>query len=197
MVHTLDGAVCAAGRRGSADLEHGEAFATLRPHRFSGAVDAAATACAGGSAAVPPLRGQPEAIYPRDRSSQCNPHQDRLAPPNSLWQVFFYLCAAIPNHTYKLVQCSINQATAWYGWLLGPAICGHWLVLLASQRYYFAQCACSAWGCWTPGTVMMLLGESYQISKAYTRILILLLSGHSMGEGAPLCRHVLMLLMWR
>ena len=72
-------------------------------------------------------------------------------------QVVIYLSAAVPNHTYKLVSCVYKPS--WYGWLMMPAICAHWLVLLASQRYYFVQCPHSAYGCWYPATVFMLVGE--------------------------------------
>jgi len=81
----------------------------------------------------------------------------RGAEGAAIWNTtFVYLCAAVPNHSYKLLGCWFKPR--WYGWLVGPSICAHWLVLLASQRYYFSQCACSAWGCWYPGSVMMLVG---------------------------------------
>ena len=54
-----------------------------------------------------------------------------------------YLCAATPNHTYKLVQAWMRQPPAWFGWMMGPAIYAHWLVLLTSQA--------SAWGNWGEG----------------------------------------------
>ncbi|KAI8476545.1 MAG: hypothetical protein J3K34DRAFT_455667 [Monoraphidium minutum] len=77
----------------------------------------------------------------------------------AIWNtVFVYLCAAVPNHFYKLVQGCLPTAPPWYGWLMGPAVCCHWLVLLGSQKYYFQQCGRGPWGCWTPGTLMMLAG---------------------------------------
>lgn len=75
-----------------------------------------------------------------------------------IWNTaFFYLCAAVPNHTYKLVGCWFKPA--WYQRLMAPAVYCHWGVLLASQAYYQASCVCSAWGCWYPATVVMLVGE--------------------------------------
>lgn len=47
-----------------------------------------------------------------------------------------------------------------YGRLMCPAIYAHWLVLLTSQAYFFTQCPCSAWGCWYPGAIFMLIGGS-------------------------------------
>ncbi len=73
-------------------------------------------------------------------------------------QTFIYLCAAFPNQLYKLFSC--YSKPEWYGWLMGPSIYCHWLILLISQSYFFAQCPCSAWGCFYPGSYMMLLGEA-------------------------------------
>ncbi|GBF89741.1 hypothetical protein Rsub_02911 [Raphidocelis subcapitata] len=74
-----------------------------------------------------------------------------------IWNtVFIYLCAAIPNQSYKLMGCWYKPS--WYSLLIMPAVCAHWLVLLTSQAYFNVQCACSAWGCWYPSTIMMLIG---------------------------------------
>lgn len=70
--------------------------------------------------------------------------------------MFIYLSAAVPNHGYKLVSCWFKPA--WYSLLMGPSIFAHWGVLLVSQRYYFVQCACSAYGCWYPAAIIMLTG---------------------------------------
>jgi hypothetical protein len=73
-------------------------------------------------------------------------------------QVFVYLCAAVPNHIYKLVACWYRPP--WFQRLLMPAVYAHWAVLIASQGYFWNQCMCSAWGCWYPASMIMLFGES-------------------------------------
>jgi len=71
-------------------------------------------------------------------------------------QVFIYLSAAVPNHSYKLAACWYRPV--WYGRLLAPAIYSHWGVLIFSQGYYFTHCACSVWGCFYPAAMLMVFG---------------------------------------
>jgi hypothetical protein len=90
--------------------------------------------------------------------------------------VFVYLSAAIPNQSYKLMGCWYKPS--WYSLLILPAIAAHWLVLLTSQGYFFTQCACSAWGCWYPASIMMLTG-AWRGDRRGAR-----LGGLAAGEGA-------------
>lgn len=72
-----------------------------------------------------------------------------------IWNTaIIYLSAAVSNHTFKLVTCYFKPT--WSRWLVFPATAGHWLILLLSQGYYFSQCPCSTYGCWYPGSVVML-----------------------------------------
>jgi hypothetical protein len=72
-------------------------------------------------------------------------------------QTFLYLSAAVPNHLYKAVACYYKPA--WYPWLMGPAIYTHWIILVTSMVYYLTECSRTTWGCWYPGSIMMLGGE--------------------------------------
>lgn len=71
--------------------------------------------------------------------------------------MFVYLCAAIPNHTYKLASCWYKPS--WYAlYLMPPCIWAHWVILVSSQHYYFVQCVCSAYRCWYPSAIFMQIG---------------------------------------
>ena len=86
-----------------------------------------------------------------------------LAPPQAL----VYLCACIPNHAFKLATTFYRPP--WVGFFVGPATAGHWLVLLASQAYYFTQCSCSSWGCYYTGALIMLSGGHRQAAGVAQR----------------------------
>ncbi|KAI8463656.1 MAG: hypothetical protein J3K34DRAFT_443099 [Monoraphidium minutum] len=84
-----------------------------------------------------------------------------LAPRDAggapIWNTaIIYLCGCIPNHTFKL--WTTYHRPKWAGLLVGPATMCHWAILLMSQGYFFSQCTCSSWGCWFPGSVVMLVG---------------------------------------
>jgi hypothetical protein len=62
----------------------------------------------------------------------------------------------VPIHAFKLVTC--YRKPAWSGLALWPVLSLHWGLLIASQAYFNTQCACSALGCWYPGSVLVIFG---------------------------------------
>ncbi|GBF91848.1 hypothetical protein Rsub_04953 [Raphidocelis subcapitata] len=109
----------------------------------------------------------------------------RSAAGAPVWNTaVFYLTCCVPIHAFKLATAF--HKPRWAPLMLLPVLCLHWALLLGSQAYYFAQCSCSALGCWNLGSVLLMLGGWGMVIYTLDTRFNSIVQGGSRVLGAPI-----------